>query len=322
MKYLGVAGVLLGLSLLGVPALADEAKQPVPRVGQVVIESMGPASGTIPKGKLATIVNYIHADKHTWYKNGSRHTAKYPFNKGTQRNLHDRFVLKMRYGLGDGYDVRFAMPIVMNNFRAHSTLTPNSVSSKNGIGDTTFVLHKQFLSQREGSPVDVAWDLGVWTPTGSTSDDGVGTGAWGAMAGLGVGHAFDGGRQFVEGEVMYLYRGVGHTSRVDVSDVFRLNGRYVYALSQHWDMGVETQFEYNTDSRRYGRSNNDASTTWFAGPSVTLKLPEYNASLGVSAQFSLYQNYDAVARIGNVDYPTAASLGERWKLEAKLAIVF
>ena len=157
MKYLGVAGVLLGLSLLGVPALADEAKQPVPRVGQVVIESMGPASGTIPKGKLATIVNYIHADKHTWYKNGSRHTAKYPFNKGTQRNLHDRFVLKMRYGLGDGYDVRFATPIVMNNFRAHSTLTPNSVSSKNGIGDTTFVLHKQFLSQREGSPVDMAW---------------------------------------------------------------------------------------------------------------------------------------------------------------------
>ena len=34
MKYLGVAGVLLGLSLLGVPALADEAKQPVPRVGK------------------------------------------------------------------------------------------------------------------------------------------------------------------------------------------------------------------------------------------------------------------------------------------------
>lgn len=164
-EVFGVAGVLLGLSLLGVPALADEAKQPVPRVGQVVIESMGPASGTIPKGKLATIVNYIHADKHTWYKNGSRHTAKYPFNKGTQRNLHDRFVLKMRYGLGDGYDVRFTTPIVMNNFRAHSTLTPNSVSSKNGIGDTTFVLHKQFLSQREGSPVDMAWDLGVWTPT-------------------------------------------------------------------------------------------------------------------------------------------------------------
>lgn len=130
MKYLGVAGVLLGLSLLGVPALADEAKQPVPRVGQVVIESMGPASGTIPKGKLATIVNYIHADKHTWYKNGSRHTAKYPFNKGTQRNLHDRFVLKMRYGLGDGYDVRFATPIVMNNFRAHTPSRPTAPAAR------------------------------------------------------------------------------------------------------------------------------------------------------------------------------------------------
>ena len=227
----------------------------------------------------------------------------------------------MRYGLGDGYDVRFALPVVMNNFRAHSTLTPNGVSSKNGVGDTTFVLHKQFISQREGAPVDVAWDLGVWTPTGDTSDDGVGTGAWGLMAGVGIGHAFDGGRQFVEGEVMYLYRGVGHSSRTDVSDVFRLNGRYVYALSRRWDMGLESQFEYNTPSYRYGHSNHDASTTWFAGPSVTLKLPEYNASLGVSAQFSLYQDYDALYP-PNTDYPTAASLGERWKLEAKLAVAF
>ena len=64
MKYLGVAGVLLGLSLLGVPARDRLFRFVSQRVGQVVIESMGPASGTIPKGKLATIVNYIHADKH------------------------------------------------------------------------------------------------------------------------------------------------------------------------------------------------------------------------------------------------------------------
>ena len=324
MKGLIAAAGLFGLVLFGGGfALAgQETATPVtPQVGQVVIESMGPASGTLPKGKLAVITNYIHADKHTWYKNGARKAAVSPRSGHTQRNLHDRFVLKMRYGLGDGYDVRFALPVVMNNFRAHSTLTPNGVSSKNGVGDTTFVLHKQFISQREGAPVDVAWDLGVWTPTGDTSDDGVGTGAWGLMAGVGIGHAFDGGRQFVEGEVMYLYRGVGHSSRTDVSDVFRLNGRYVYALSRRWDMGLDRQFEYNTPSYRYGHSIHDASTTWFAGPSVTLKLPEYNASLGVSAQFSLYQDYDALYP-PNTDYPTAASLGERWKLEAKLAVAF
>lgn len=244
----GVFGFVL---LLMGSAQGKAAEQP--QVGQVVIESMGPASGTMPKGKLAAIVNYIHADKHTWYKNGSRHEARYP-GKGTQRNRHDRVVLKMRYGIGDGYDVRFAMPVVMNNFRAGSTLS-NGAASKNGIGDTTFVLHKQFISQQEGAPVSVAWDLGIWTPTGDTSSTGVGTGAWGVMGGLGVGHAFDGGRQFLEGEVMYLYRGVGHSSRVDVSDIFRLNGRYTYALSRYWDMGIETQFEYNTESRRYGRGN-------------------------------------------------------------------
>lgn len=219
----GVFGFVL---LLMGSAQGKAAEQP--QVGQVVIESMGPASGTMPKGKLAAIVNYIHADKHTWYKNGSRHEARYP-GKGTQRNRHDRVVLKMRYGIGDGYDVRFAMPVVMNNFRAGSTLS-NGAASKNGIGDTTFVLHKQFISQQEGAPVSVAWDLGIWTPTGDTSSTGVGTGAWGVMGGLGVGHAFDGGRQFLEGEVMYLYRGVGHSSRVDVSDIFRLNGALYICL--------------------------------------------------------------------------------------------
>ena len=323
MKYWRTILCLLGIPILVSTAWAAEQQTnapPVPQVGQVVIESMGPASGTIPQGKLATIINYIHADKHIWYKNGASHTAEHP-KGGTQRNLHDRFVLKMRYGLGDGYDVRFALPFVMNNFRASSTLTPKNVNSKNGVGDTIFVLHKQFLSQREGAPVSIAWDLGLWTPTGDTSDNGVGTGAWGLMGGLGIGRAFDGGRQFLEGEAMVLWRGVGHSSRTDVSDVFRLNGRYVYALSRTWDLGLETQFEYNTESRRYGRSNHDASTTWFAGPSVTFKLPEYGVSLGVSTQFSLYQDYNATWPV-NRNYPTAASLGERWKFETKFAFVF
>ena len=48
-----IAVGLFGLSLLfGSSALAAEA---VPQVGQVVIESMGPSSGTIPKGKLAAM---------------------------------------------------------------------------------------------------------------------------------------------------------------------------------------------------------------------------------------------------------------------------
>ena len=321
MKRLLLGGCLLGL--LAFPVHAEESgipSQDAPRVGQVVIESMGPASGTIPKGKAAVIFNYIHADKHTWYTNGSRNVAEYP-KGGTQRNLHDRVVVKMRYGLGDGWDVRFATPIVMNNFRAHSTFTPGGVSSKNGVGDTALVLHRQFVSQKEGAPVDIAWDLGVWVPTGDTSADGVGTGAWGALGGLGVGHSFDNGRQLVEGEVMYLWRGVGSRSRVDVSDVIRVNGRYVYALSRNWDVGLETQFEHNTASRRYGRSADDASTTWFAGPSVTFKMPDCGASLGVSAQYGLYQDYNAAWPV-NAAYPTAASLGERWKLEAKLAMVF
>ena len=64
----------------------------------------------------------------------------------------------------------------------------------------------------------MAWDLGVWTPTGGTSDDGVGTGAWGAMAGLGVGHAFDGGRLEIvraEGDILH-YRRVGVVQTAEI----------------------------------------------------------------------------------------------------------
>ena len=65
MKLWSLFGGALSLMLLVGTAQGSEAEQSVPQVGQVVIESMGPASGTIPKGKLATILNYIHADKHT-----------------------------------------------------------------------------------------------------------------------------------------------------------------------------------------------------------------------------------------------------------------
>lgn len=314
-----VMGCLL---LLTATASAEEQ---APQVGSpMVVSNSGPAGGTLPKGLLAVMFNYTHSSKDGWYTNGSRHDAVSPLNRGSQRNMQDVYVGKLRYGLGDNWDIRAATAFVHNDFRGESTLAP--ATSKKGISDTLIVLHKQFMSQRDGDPLDLAFGFGGQIPTGSTDADQVGTGAWGLMGEFGASYAFDGGRQLVEAEVMYLWRGKGGKKSldtyVDANDFFRFNTRYVYALNQYWDLGIESQYEYVTESRLDGHSQNNASHAWFAGPAVTLKIPDWQTTLGLTVQCSLYQDYDSKTTLGGRNYPNAASLGERFRFEATLTKVF
>ncbi|MEG1610596.1 MAG: transporter [Bilophila sp.] len=316
--------VMGGLLLLTSTALAEE-QTPTPHVGSpMVISNAGPAGGTLPAGVLALMLNYTHSNKDGWYDNGSRHTATSPLSRATQRNMQDVYVAKLRYGLGNNWDIRSATAFVHNDFKGEATLAP--ATSKKGVSDTLLVAHKQFMSQSEGAPLDLAFGLGGQIPTGSTDADAVGTGAWGLLGELGATYAFDNGRQVVEAELIYLWRGKGGKKSldtyVDANDFLRFNSRYVFALNEYWDLGVESQYEYITASRLRGHSQHNASHAWFAGPAVTLKIPDWQATLGLTAQFSLYQDYDSKTPLGGRDYPNAASLGERFRLEATLTKAF
>lgn len=324
MRWKRIAGLLMCGMLISSVAHAEGQTPAVPQVGQAVIDRFGAGGGTFPKNGFVSIINYIYAEKDGWYTNGSRHSAASPKSSGKQRVTQNMAVVKFRYGLGNGYDVRSATPVGYMNFKNSTTLAP--ANSKKGFGDTCIALHKQFMSQAEGAPLSLAFDIGPWIPTGSTDVSGLGTGAWGALGGLGATWTFDGGRQLVEAEAQYLWRSKGGNKSAgtyqDVSDLVRVHGRYAYALSDYWDIGIETQFEHVMEGRQDGHGLNDANTTWFAGPAVVFKIPDWQTSLGLTAQFSLYQNYDGAVRIADREYPTGGSLGEKWRLEVKFAKMF
>lgn len=328
-------------AMLAVPALAaDEnptnASHPTigsPPVGM----NFGVGGGTIPKGTGAVLINYRFADNDTWFRNGKDHTPTNPFGGSDQKATQNMFALKARYGLGYGMDIRALLPMGHIKFN-EKRLGPDS--SVHGCADALVILHKAFTDQQEGAPITFGGEVGIIIPTGSTSRDGFGTGAWGALVGLGATYVFDGGRQLAELEGFYFYRGKGGNKSIknysyrNWGDYIWVNARYVYALTNWLDLALESQFTHNfqdKDTRQQGTGAHisnmkNASTTWFVGPAATLKLPQWNSTFGIGVGISVYQHYQQQAKgfepDPNKNYATGGSLGAKWRLEATYSFTF
>lgn len=286
--------------------LSQEATQAVrtPQAGPAVITKFSPAGGAFKEGAFTAMLNYSYAEKDSYYSNGSKHKS---FNNN--RNIQNLFNVKFRYGFGNGWDIRSATPIISNYITGKGDTTV-----KNGVGDTFLILRRQLFSQDDGYLISFAAGLGLVLPTGSTASDGIGSGAWGLIPEIGATYKFDGGRQLVEGGMTYIWCGKNQDVDTDddAADLFRIHARYVYALDRNWDLGVEAQYEYTTQTVVDGVNQHNANSTLFAGPAVVYKIPEWKASVGVSAQFSLYQDYEAYR----------GGLGEDCRIEMKLIKTF
>ena len=103
----------------------------------------------------------------------------------------------------------------------------------------------------------MAWDLGVWTPTAHVGRRRVGTGAWGRWS--------TAGGSSLEGEIMYLYRGVGHAR--GLSD----------ARSRNWDAGIEPRVQH-----RFPPVRGIPTTIWFAEDVRHLQDARVRRVIGVS----------------------------------------
>lgn len=291
-----------GLTMPTSFASAEEATPPAhgPTPGATVTNPFGPAGGVFPEGAFGVVINYGFADKDSWYDGGSSHSAA-----NGNSNVQNMATLKLRYGLGNGWDIRTMTPFIYNDFE--------NGNDKNGIGDSLLVLRRQWFSQEEGYPVSFGAGLALQIPTGSTATNGNGTGAWGLMPEMGVTYKFDNNRQLVEANMNYIWRGENQNNDedIDVSDAFRFQARYVYALDHNWDLGVETLYEHIFEKEVDNVGQKDSSTTWFAGPAVTYKIPAWKMSIGASLQMSLYQDYEA-----------RGALGEECRFEMKFVKTF
>lgn len=260
---------------------ADTA--PVPKPFGPTISAFGPAGTGFPAGKFAALINYQYSETDGVRKGSSEVNDSVKMSKNVG-------VVKFRYGIMEGLDVRTATPL-------YTIDKKNMVTGKQEdlgwIGDTAIALHKVLMSQAKGAPFDLAIDLGLVVPTtdvSSKSVDFVGNGAWGT--GGAVGLTYSTGSHRLDQEIhVYTFMEGAHSYRKPM--YIRSTSAWGYALNDYLDMGAESQFDWNGRSKKNGISQNDSKNEWYVGPKMAFKYKPAGFAAGLAGMFPMARWYEA-----------------------------
>ncbi len=260
---------------------AEAASAPQP-VGPV-IAAFGPAGTSIPPGKFPVVLNYCYAESDGVRKGANEINENIKLNK----NL---FTFKLRYGIIPGLDVRTATPIY--DIEKENRLQ-NSDTHQGTFGDTSVTLHKQIMDQAKNAPFSFAVDVGMIFPTSNVSDrsnDALGNNAWGTGGGIGLTY-FNGSHRIDQELNFYTFTEASHSYRK--ANRFRSNTAWGYAANSYFDIGAESLFEWNGETEKSGKGQNDEKNEWYAGPKVTYKCKPGGFTAGVAAMFPMARWYEA-----------------------------
>lgn len=298
--YVLPACLLCSLLSTGPAVAADEAAPAAPKAFGGIGAAWGPAGEGFPVGKFAALLNYTYAET-----DGIRqHNDELNDNVKLTKNVG---VVKFRYGIAPGLDIRTATPIYDVKKEVRST---NATDHMGWLGDTAVALHKVVMNQADNNPFSLAFDLGVVLPTadgGSDNNDYTGNQAWGAGGGLGLTY-FLGANRFDQELYYYTFTDGEHDYRKP--DMFRCLTGWAYALNNTFDIGVESYLGWDGESEKFDRKMNDAKWEWYVGPKVVFKHKESGITLGALVSLPTYRDYDS---------PTPS---DGFRFEIKLAKVF
>lgn len=281
---------MLGCLLVALLAVTAQAEEKTPVAWGGVGSTFGPCGMGFPSGALAVGGNVVFG-KSDGIRNGDQRI------NGNAKTTKINEVFKTRYGIMEGLDIRTATPI----YNVHIERANSSNRETYGIGDTAILLHKTVLSQKAGDPLSVAFDFGGVVPTGSVtehSSNSAGNDAWGLIGGVGA-TWFTGANRFdTEVNVATFTEGAKDYEK---GNRFRWNAGYAYALSDRWDIGVESSWEMNDESRSYGRGNQDAFVEWYTGPKVAFKYAPWKLNAGLLATVPVHRWYEG-NKVGSDDF--------------------
>ncbi len=307
-----VTGIITGITtgILFLAFLVEAMANPVPYkdgsgrgVGSAPAEKLPPhpvipitavfgATGRgFPSGRMSLTLDYLYSQADKVRFHGSFIEQQQIYESGQQfsgltKNLG---LLKLRYGIIPGFDIRSETPLYL--------LSTEDFAGKDRtyhfMGDTTVVVHKVVVSQlRDIGELDFAIDIGITFPTAEVSDesfDFYGTGNWGMIAGAQASWLY--GRHRLDGELNYAsFKKGRHNYRKP--DRARLNLSWGYILGSNVDIGFESNYEWNRDSKRRGKKQHDAFINWFVGPKLACRLPQYGMLLGTALTFPAFRKYD------------------------------
>lgn len=286
-KSVALAASLL-LLFCGSAMAADEA-EPKPWGG--ITSTFGPAGTIIPAGVFVVGGNVVHGEsdgtrRHSKYWNGATDTSKW-----TE-------VVKFRYGILPNLDLRTSTPI----YSIHTNTGPRNVGRTNyGVGDTAALFHSLIMDQKKGDLFSIGVDYGGILPSASVSDhsvNSIGNEAWGLMGGVGA--TYFHGSHRIDVEVNYATFTEG-SREFQKGDRMRWNTGYAYALNNMWDIGVETTYEWNAETKLKEVGQKDSSEELYGGPKIAFKYAPWATNMGLLASTPLYRWYQGT-KTGSDDY--------------------
>ncbi|WP_027370910.1 transporter [Desulfovermiculus halophilus] len=285
--------IAVALSSNALAADQKDSTSSIPRPAAGVSVYYASGGFTVPAGKFIGALNYRYADQDEWYE----HTSS--LSGDDSKKVGHLNCIKFRYGIAEDWDVRTATPYV----HTEVDLENRDDFTVEGIGDTLIQLRHRFVSQRDGAPVDVSWDLGFQAPTGETGDRDPGTGAWGGLIGGGV--TYLSGRHRLEADMSYVMFTEGDDD-LTKGDRTRVNGHYAYAVTNRLDLGLECNFEWTQEDDIDGTDQGNDQKALYIGPKFNTKWKEYGLIFGGAVLGAAYRECER------------ESLTEEWRVEAKL----
>lgn len=274
-----ILAVCVSALLIGTPVGAAESTL---RPGGLVAASFGPAGLGLPVGRLVTTLHYkfMETDGVRYHRDELNDDGKLSKHIG---------IVKLRYGLAPGLDIRSSVPLYDIERKNRKTGETDDLGS---VGDATLCLHAVLLDQAKGASFSLAVDTAAILPTAGVSDksvDALGNRAWGA--GFGVGLTWFMRAQRIDQELHYFTFTEGeHDYRNP--DRLRSNTAWTHALNRYVDVGVESLFEWNDESERNNRRQDDSKREWYVGPKLSFKHQPTAINAGVLIAYPVYRWYE------------------------------
>jgi hypothetical protein len=258
--------------------------------------------GTLPQGKLLTILNASFADKTRAKKGGSNGPDVFS----------QVWLLKLRYGLTNNIELSATTPYINNE---RSPKPANSSKHVEGFGDQVVALSFAPWNEHQGDPVSASVYAGVLLPTGNYGKNHLpGNGVWGGRFQAGIGKFFMERRVKLDTEVVYATPFDRGNQKVKRGGQFEWNSQARY-LFDRFDIGMESTLAVRESGDRKlpnGSTVNlkNGATEWFIGPSMNVGLDALGMWAGIGVFFPVLQDVKGPSKVEDVRYEF--KIGKLW----------
>ncbi len=272
-------------------------------------EKMSPLSGTpvnsavsggtiVPKGFLLSALNFSYRDKDDIVDDAGA---------GARTSEQQLFLLKLRYGLADRFEIAFVPGYVSNRRDAYGNAGSDRID-----GPTDFALggtYAPFL-QRLGDPLSLSFTLGVNMPTGQEGSGRLpGGDVWSYNAKMGVSKVWH-PKHRIDWDLGFVQPTATGNQGVRKDTVVAMTGSYHYVFTPNFDVGLEFTLENSKDWERDGVDMRNAYTEMYVGPSMNFNMPQWNLWLGIGAFVPVYRDYDIPTASDDLRFEV--KLGKLW----------